>query len=186
MATAVSLAVFYELFWLDLFPAGTYMPPNSLFPLLTILTYAGTLQQPDITALFLPIILTLPLAFFGACVEKRQREWQVISYNRIIRKLRTDGDIGKAASVSVAASLIQLFTCNFAAFFLVTGLVLLAADAAASWQGIHLSFEHASWPLLWVIGALGGVLSLRIRRNYLVFITGSVFAGLLAVWGVWI
>ncbi len=144
MPTAVSLAVFYELFWLDLFPAGTYMPPNSLFPMLTILAYAGTLDDPAITYLFLPIILTLPLAFLGACVEKRQREWQVGSYNRVIKKLRTNGDMRKTAGLSVAASLFQLFAFNFIIFSFTTTLVLLAADAAVFCSCVGLFFDHFS------------------------------------------
>ena len=186
MPTAVSLAVFYELFWLDLFPAGTYMPPNPLFPMLTILTYVGTLHDPTITSLFLPVVLTLPLASLGTYVEKHQREWQVASYNRIVKKMRINGELEKTAGVSVAASLLQLFASNFAAFSFVTGLVLVAVNALASQTNVSMIFNHASWPMLWAIGAMGGVLALRIRRNYLVFIIGSVFAGLLALWGVWI
>ena len=186
MPTTVSLAVFYELFWLDLFPAGTYMPPNPLFPMLTTLTYAGTLHDPTITSLFLPVILTLPLASLGTYVEKRQREWQVTSYNRIVKKMRVNGELEKTAGVSVAASLLQLFASNFTVFSFVTGLLLVAVNALASQTNASMVFNHASWPMLWAIGAMGGVLALRIRRNYLVFIIGSVFAGLLALWGVWI
>lgn len=184
MTTAVSLAVFYEMFWLDLFPAGTYMPPNSLFPMLTVLSLMETMGQPDITTLFLPVILTLPLAALGSLIERRQREWQVTSYNRIIRKLRTDGDLGMAASYSVAASLSQLFLFNLIAFCAVTGLVFFLWGAIAAWKGHMLVLAQASWPLLWVFGAVGGVLALRIRRNYIVFIAGSICIALLSLAGV--
>ena len=184
VTTAVSLAVFYELFWLDLFPAGTYMPPNSLFPMLTVFCLMGTMKHPDITTLFLPVVLTLPLAFFGAMIEKRQREWQVSSYNRIIRRLRVDGDLGMAASYSVAASLFQLFLFNFAAFCAATSLIFLAWDAIVAWKGHALIFAEGSWPLLWLFGAIGGVLALRIRRNYIIFVAGSACIGLLSFLGV--
>lgn len=181
MATAVSLAVFYELFWLDLFPAGTYLPPNALFPMLCVFTLAETLPDPGIATLFLPVILTLPLAFLGSCIEKLQREWQVAGYNRVILSLRSGGDIAKTATYSVSVSLAQLFTLNAVAFFTVTCLVLLLSATLTSWQGHPLTFSHASWPLLWVIGSVGGVLGLRIRRNYIVFLVGGICIGLFLV-----
>jgi hypothetical protein len=174
MATAFSLALFYELFWLDLFPAGTYMPPNALFPMLCVFTLMETLPYPDIITLFLPVILTLPLAFLGACVENRQREWQVVGYNHVILALRSGGAMGRAAGRSVYFSLAQLFFMNFCVFFIATAAVLFALKGLQLWQGQPLSFTHASWPLLWVIGCVGGLLGLRIRRNYLVFGCGSI------------
>lgn len=178
MATALSLALFYELFWLDLFPAGTYMPPNALFPMLCVFTFMKSLPDPDITTLFLPVILTLPLAFLGSCVENRQREWQVVGYNHVILALRSGGAMGGAAGRSVLFSLIQLFFMNFCAFSIVTAGVFFALKGLQLWQGQPLSFTHASWPLLWVIGCLGGLLGLRIRRNYLVFGGGSLIIAL--------
>lgn len=178
MTLALSLAVFYELFWLDLFPAGTYMPPNPLFPMLCVLTLSENLAAPGIVTLFLPVILTLPLAALGSFIEKRQREWQVSGYNRVVLSLRAGGDIGKAASRSVSASLAQLFTVNCTVFWIATTLVVLAASILTAWQGQPLAFPHASWPLLWVIGAVGGMLSLRIRRNYILFTAGSTGIGL--------
>jgi PTS system mannose-specific IIC component len=173
MALALSLAVFYELFWLDLFPAGTYMPPNALFPLLCVLTLSQNLADPGIATLFLPVIVTLPLAAFGAYIEKRQREWQVTGYNRVVLRLRAGGDIGKAAGRSVSVSLAQSFICNGIAFFIAANLIVFAASLLTAWKGGFPVYSHASWPLLWVIGAVGGMLSLRLRRNYLLFTIGG-------------
>lgn len=184
MATALSLAVFYELFWLDLFPAGTYIPPNALFPMLTIIALAETLPSQDITVLFLPVILTLPLAFFSTHIEKRHREWQVAGYNRLLRNYRAGGDMESAASFSVGIALLQLFTVNFTAFLFTSTLVAAAADMYMVWQKQPLTFAHATWPLLWIIGCVGGVLALRIRRSYIIFGVGSVCVGILALWGV--
>ena len=181
MATALALAVFYELFWLDLFPAGTYMPPNALFPMLCVCTIASIQGFHGAPALFLPFILTLPLAFLGSCIEKRQREWQVSGYNRVVLCLRAGGDIGKAAGLSVTASLVQLFSVNFFSFCILTALLLLASEWVTAWQGHPLTCSYASWPLLWVIGAVGGLLSLRIQRNYIIFITGSIAIGLFLI-----
>lgn len=184
MATALCLAVFYELFWLDLFPAGTYMPPNALFPMFCVFGLAETLPDTSVSVLFLPTILTLPLAFLGASLEKRCREWQVAGYNTVIRRFRTGGDIEAATRAAIRRALFQLFSLNFAAFFCVAWLVLLAFTGMAAWQGQPLSFARASWPLLWTFGAVGGVIALRIRRSYAVFITGSIVLGLLAFGGI--
>ena len=184
MPTAVSLAVFYELFWLDLFPAGTYVPPNPLFPLLATLTLAGTTTNPGIATLFLPVIITLPLAFLGSRVERLQRELQVAGYNRITRSMRMGTDVGKAASRSVTGSLIQLFVLNFLVFFLATGCILYCYHWIAAVRGGLPAFPHASWPLLWIFGTLGGLLGLRIRRNFLVFAAGSVCVGIFALFGI--
>lgn len=184
MATTLCLAIFYEFFWLDLFPAGTYIPPNALFPMFCILSLAETLPDMSVAALFLPVILSLPLAFFGAHLEKRRREWQVAGYNRVIRRFRTGADIEGAAGLAVWGSLFQLFTLNFVAFFCVTWLVLFAFGSMAAWQAPPLTFPHASWPLLWTFGAVGGVIALRIKRSYAVFVTGGVVLGLLAFWGI--
>ena len=174
MTLAISLAVFYELFWLDLFPAGTYMPPNALFPMLCVLTLSLALPDPNIMTLFLPIVLTLPLASFGSYLEKRQREWQVASYNKLILAFRAGNDLEKAAGRSTYTSLAQLFALNSITFWAIASLVVFAASFLTDHAGHPLVYKDASWPLLWAIGAVGGVLSLRIRRNYIIFAVGSV------------
>jgi hypothetical protein len=183
MTLAISLAVFYEVFWLDLFPAGTYMPPNALFPMLCVLSLSLANQHTDITSLFLPVILTLPLASFGSYLEKRQREWQVASYNRLILAFRAGNDLEKATSRSIFASLAQLFSLNCAVFCIISSLVLFGASFLTNNLGQSLLYPNASWPLLWTIGAVGGLLSLRIRRNYIIFALGSIGIGLIFLLG---
>ena len=183
MALSLSLAVFYELFWLDLFPAGTYIPPNPLFPMFCVLALTPGLHPKDATTYFLPVMVTLPLAFLGAFLEKKQREWQAGGYNRLLIRFRTAGDLGGAAAVSAGISLMELFVINFAAFFCIAWLALSLMDAATQWQGRPLVFSHASWPLLWVMGGVGGVMALRTRRSRAVFVAGSVGIFFLALFG---
>jgi len=179
MTLAIFLAVFYELFWLDLFPAGTYMPPNALFPMLCVLSLSLSQLNHDCITLFLPIILTLPLASFGSYLEKRQREWQVASYNRLILAFRAGSNLEKATGRSIFASLAQLFALNCAAFCIISSLVLFGVSFLTDQMGQSLLYPDASWPLLWTIGAVGGLLSLRIRRNYVIFALGSIGIGLI-------
>lgn len=180
MATSLSLAVFYELFWLDLFPAGTYIPPNPLFPMFCILALVPELHSQDATTCFLPVMLTLPLAFAGAFLEKKHREWQASGYNRLLIRFRTAGDLGGAAAVSASISLIELFIINFFAFFCIAWLVSFIMNALILWQGKPLVFPDASWSLLWIIGGIGGVLALRTKHSIAVFIAGSIGMFLLA------
>lgn len=184
-ATTLSLALFYELFWLDLFPAGTYMPPNQLFPMMCVFSAMAPLTAHTEATLFLPVVLTLPLAFVGALLEKQQREWQVSSYNLMILSLRAGENMGKIATKSVIISLAQLFAINFAGFFLVAFLVTLLFDQLAA-NGFSLAFPHASWPLLWTIGCVGGLLGLRIRRNYMLFAAGCAGVALLLAAQSWL
>jgi PTS system mannose-specific IIC component len=184
MALSLSLAVFYELFWLDLFPAGTYIPPNPLFPLFCMLSLTPNLYPKDATTCFLPVILTLPLAFLGAFLEKKHRDWQSEGYNRLLIRFRTAGDLGGAAAISAGISLMELFIINFVSFFCTVWLVLfIIMDVAIRWQGKPLIFSHATWPLLWVIGGVGGVTTLRTKHSRTVFVTGSVGVFFLALFG---
>lgn len=184
MTTALFLAVFYELFWLDSFPVGTYIPPNALFPMLCVIVIAESMARPDIVTLFLPVILTLPLAFFGAYLEKKQREWQVAGYERVLRRFRTGGDVERPAGVSIAISLSQMFLLNFLTFFCVTFALYLAMHGILSFQEHFLVFRNASWPLLWAFGAVGGVLALRIKRSYIIFVAGAATLTLMALFGI--
>lgn len=181
MTLALSLAVFYELFWLDLFHAGTYIPPNPLFPMLCILALAPLLHAGDAAAFYLPVILTLPLGFFGAFWEKKHREWQTGGYNRLLSGYGTSNDLGKAAAISIGVSLTELFLINLVVFTVTAGLLYFLMDAIVQWQGNPLRFSHATWPLLWIVGGVGGVMALRTRRSLIVFAAGSAGVFLLAL-----
>lgn len=184
MALALSLAVFYELFWLDLFPAGTYLPPNPLFPMFCTLALAPELNPKDATTFFPPVMLGLPLGFFGSFLEKKHREWQSGGYNRLLLRFRAGGDLGETAAFFAGISLLELFVLNFGALFCITWLALLLMDAVIQWQGAPLVFPHASWPLLWAVGGVGGLLALRTMRSRAVFMAGCVVFFLLAFFGI--
>ncbi|CAK7012279.1 MAG: hypothetical protein DELT_02134 [Desulfovibrio sp.] len=183
MALALSLAVFYELFWLDLFPAGTYIPPNGLFSMFCILALSPNLRPTDATTYFLPVMLTLPLAFLGSLLEKKHREWQASGYNRLLLRFRTADDLGSAAAMSAGISLTELFIINFTVFFGATCGVVFLFGFLSQWHGRPLVFPHASWPLLWAVGGVGGVLALRTTQSRTVFIAGSMVVCVLAFFG---
>lgn len=182
--TAVSLAIFYELFWLDLFPAGTYIPPNALFPMLSMAALAGFWGDTDITVLFVPIILTLPLASLGASLERRHRELQASGYERLLQHFQTGRSLEDAARLSIGASLAQIFCLNFSTFFCATSLILFIAGWIAPISEPPFFFTQASWPLLWAFGGIGSVLALRIRRGFIAFAAACFCLVLLVMFGV--
>lgn len=46
----------------------------------------------------------------------------------------------------------------------------------------YLSTSHATWSQLWLLGSLGGILSLRYRPAYVVLALGAV---LVVLWPLW-
>ncbi len=176
LTVPLALAVFYELFWLDLFSAGTYVPPNALFPMLVVLTLAGAQTAPDPATLIGPVMLTLPLAHLGSYLEGRHRGWQTAAYNRVLQRHLDAASPEGAAAWSVGLSLLQLFSLNFCAFFTVASLCLLGADILMVWQKAPPAIAGMTWPLLWTIGAAGGLLALRVRRAYAAFVFCCVAA----------
>ena len=180
---AISLAVFYELFWLDLFPTGTYIPPNPLFPMFTVFCIAGTQPQPDASTLFLPVLFTLFLGPFGAWLEKIHREWQISSYDRLLRHFRGSHKLNSAAKQAITSSIAQLFLFNLAAFLLVASLCLIIINIARASFSYSFVFPGIPWALVWAFGLAGGILSLRIRQSYAVFFTGSVGFAVVILFG---
>ncbi|PKN31367.1 MAG: hypothetical protein CVU63_24290, partial [Deltaproteobacteria bacterium HGW-Deltaproteobacteria-20] len=65
----MSAGIFFELLWLDLFPAGTYIPPQALLSLIATLTILACLPDADMRSTVLVVIATLPLAYLGAWID---------------------------------------------------------------------------------------------------------------------
>lgn len=169
----LKLCLFYELFWLDGIPAGTHIPPNAAASTLAGLSlmHVFNLTSPA-EALFVAASTALLGRLFAALegmqrvVENivlsrytaaRERTKAPFSPGRLIR--RAFGDMvlinGVAFSVALAA-LVALYH------------VLLPKV----WP--YLSSSNATWSQLWILGSLGGVLSLRYRPAYMVLAGGMV------------
>lgn len=169
---SLSMGVFFELFWLDLFPAGTYIPPNSAASMLLSLAAARYLGLTSPEYLVVPMAISLPAATLGAHVEYFQRQLQNRSYNAVInwgRKARPSLSFDTPGA-RIASALLQLFIFKVV-FFLACLLVLIGVL-----NGLRVSLGHLpvatglTWGHLWFAAALGGVLALRVRRSYAFFI----------------
>ena len=183
MTTALFLAIFYELFWLDSLPVGTCVPPNALFPMFCVLVFAETTSSTGIHALFLPVMLTLPLGLLGSFLEKKHREWQSKGYARTLQAFHATGSVEKPARVSIGISLAQSFFLHFTIFLCVAPVVLAALHYLTVCHETVLTLPDATWPLLWAFGAMGGVLALRIKRSLTIFAIGIAALGLMLLFG---
>jgi PTS system mannose-specific IIC component len=174
---SLGVAVFFELFWLDLLPVGTYVPPQSVAATVAALSLIHYYHAVGPGELALPLFLALPVALAGSRLEFNLRKWQDRSYNALLRHARRSAtgeapfDPGRLVAVAVA----QAFAANFA-FFAVSLVILVQI---MGWlndnviKGMHFPLE---WGHLWFLAAMGGILSLRVRRAF-----GMLAAGVAAV-----
>ncbi|MFV0347535.1 MAG: PTS sugar transporter subunit IIC [Halodesulfovibrio sp.] len=168
-ALAIHVSIFFELIWLDLFPAGTYIPPNAVAPMLLTLGISHYFNVQDAPTLAFPILVSLPAALLAARIEYRQRKMQNAGYNRIIHWGRKDAEDSVPGRV-VVRSLVQSFVMH-ALFFCLCQLVLIVTIKGLSWYMGHLpAIPGIGWMHLWFAAGIGGVMSLRVRRSYVVFL----------------
>lgn len=168
-ALAANVAIFFELFWLDLFPAGTYIPPNSVASMLLTIGVSHYFGIHEAPVLVIPMLISLPTALLFSKVEYWQRKMQNHGYNTLIQWGRKNADVNIPGEI-ILRSLIQLVVIH-AIFFSICLLVLIGTINAMSYYIGHLPVvQSISWMHLWFIAGIGGAMSLRVRRSYVVFL----------------
>ncbi|MBC7354975.1 MAG: hypothetical protein H5U09_02100 [Desulfomicrobiaceae bacterium] len=160
-ASVVFIGVFFELLWLDLFPAGAYVPPNGL---LAFTLAATTLRHISAPSMFLALAVLLgsALCAHGAAnielfYRKRQDRalMRLADTNRRPRMSFFDPD--SIVVRSVAEQWVLGWT-----LFLVFAVVLLAGIRLLNL--LPLPHTPISWPILLAPAFMGGVLCLRTHR----------------------
>lgn len=171
----LKLCLFYELFWLDGIPAGTHIPPNaaaatlaglSLMHVFQLASPAEALFVAATTALLGRLFATLEGAqrvveniVLSRYTAARERSKALFSPGRLIRRAFFDMVMINGVGFSVVlAGLVALYY------------VLLPIV----WP--YLSSSGATWSQLWILGSLGGVLSLRYRPAYMVLAGGMALS----------
>ena len=161
---SLALGIFFELFWMDLIGAGTYIPPNANFPLLLCLfLHSAFLAQGLNLAAppLVPIVVAVPLAFVATSVEQRHRVNLNTLHERLVEDSRMDSSLDSKIIAAAVMRLWALETLLFAGFGLIFyWLFELLTFVLGHFPGPH----NLGWPALWLTAALGGVLSLRTRR----------------------
>ena len=171
---ALPLALFFELFWLDLFHIGGYIPPMGAFPYLLLLLLSSRFAWSTPAAFTFPLAMLLPLAYLLPYAESRQRDYQKNASSLLLRQARRTAPLGDLPAQQILTSIVQ---------HLVIALTLFIAATAISYAvfsfdmleektgGIVLNVD---WTVLYAIAAIGCLLSLRIKRAYIVFSLCSI------------
>ena len=181
---ALGTAVFLELFWLDFFPAGTFIPPQSLLALFLVLTTATLLGVDSPPEIALLLAAALPMGWVGSRVERFQRSLQDVSYNVLVNSARRGS--GYAPGKLVKRSLAQTVVLSFLLFLALQTLFLFTFRAVFAAAGDIVRAVPLGWTHLWVIATLGPLLSLRHRVPYLYLLGAAGIVGaalwLLTLW----
>lgn len=174
---ALPLALFFELFWLDLFPIGSYIPPMPTLPYLLLLALSKALGWMDPVTLAFPLAATMPLAYAVPLLEYKQRDLQKHASTNLIRMAEELRPLNGYPARLVLRSFFQqagggllLFIGLYFVMYLLFSLEMTRRNAGF----IPLDVD---WSILYAIAAIGALLSLRIKRAYSVF--ALCMAGLL-------
>ncbi len=159
----MSAGIFFELLWLDLFPAGTYIPPQALLSLIATLTILACLPDADMRTTVLIIIASLPLAYLGAWVEQLFRKRQNAGYNQLLTWNRKGNTNIFAPHRLTARALVEFFLLNFSLFWLCLLPLLVVLKTVQPWIA---GGPQPTWPMLWVAACAGAILALRVRKAY--------------------
>ena len=159
----MSAGIFFELLWLDLFPAGTYIPPQALFSLTATLTVLSCLPDADMRTTSLIVAATLPLAYLGAWIEQLHRKRQNARYSQLLIWNREGNRAAFAPNRLTAAALTEIFLLNLSLFLLCVLPLLAGLRLLQPWLS---GGPQPSWPMLWAGACAGAILALRVRRAY--------------------
>lgn len=183
MQLSLSVAAFFELFWLDLIPAGTFIPPNTSATTLSALTIVHFFGFTTPAEAIFPILFCLPLGWGAARLEYMHRVFQNASYNA----LQTQVSASSAAIYSpgrlVGRSILQACVLYFV-FFEVTTLALVGLTNFLLAEGfLALPTGVMSWGHLWIAASIGPLLSLRSTKAYaFIFAATAVFISIAALY----
>ena len=166
-APALPLAIFFELFWLDLIPSGGYIPPGAFFPYLMVLLLSRQFGWNNSASLAIPLAVTLPLAYVIPWLESRQRDYQKFASSRLTGEARKNFPLGalplRLITISAAQQGIGVLCVFIGTHVLASHIFMQLHDY------ITFSSSGASWGILYIVAAVGSLLSLRIYRAYVFF-----------------
>ena len=163
---ALWVGIFFELLWLDLFPAGAYIPPNGLLGFCLAITMLRLFPGPSM-AMVLIILLGSALVGQGAAsVELWYRRRHDAALMRLAQTNRRAYLPTFDPDGIVLRGIVEQWILGWGGFVL-AGSILWTALALA--RRLPLPDQPVSWPILLLCAlSAGGVLSLRTRRAWAV------------------
>lgn len=161
----MNLGIFFELLWLDLFPAGTVIPPHALFALTASLTVLAGLDEPNMRLAVLILVASFPLAFFGAWVEHAYRVRQNLNFTVLLTWSRRKSTDASLQTPIIHRALGEQFALCGGIFVLCASALLALTRVLGPWieKGVQ-----PEWFMLWAGASIGAILALRIRTGYAV------------------
>ena len=169
LAPALPLAIFFELFWLDLYPIGSFIPPMAGFPYLLLLALSGHLGWTTPNTIAFPLAVALPLAYAVPLLEYRQRDLQKNASNRLILHAQEIVPITAFSGKLLITSTLQQLGGGLLVFLTLYGGVIWVFSFQIMRKNAGLIPLDVDWSVLYAIAATGALLSLRIKRAYVVF-----------------
>lgn len=166
-ALALPLAIFFELFWLDVIPIGSYIPPMPAFSYLILLSLASTFGWTSPESITFPLAMTLPLAHLIPLLENSQRSYQRAAYSRLVGEARKNRVLGSLPGKLLLISALQQIIAGWLCFFTIA-IFLTYLFSRKFMQDVLIPLS-IGWTELYTIALIGALLSLRIRRAYVTF-----------------
>lgn len=183
LQTSLYISIFFELFWLDLIPAGTFIPPHLAACTFSALALTTWFQISNPSQIMIILFASMPLAWFGAQLEGMMRNRQRRYYNKILNWARKPMDPNVPGMI-ILRSILVMGAVSWIFFFL-TILVFQQAFAILFNDFPHLILPlKIHWSHLWIAATLGGIMALRVKRAYVILTAGIGFVLFFSIWSV--
>lgn len=171
---SINVAIFFELFWLDLIPVGTFIPPHLTAATFAALALTTCFHLAAPGQMMVILFSCLPLAWLGAKLEGFLRERQRKSYNKLLNWARRPHESHIPGQLILRSAIFSLLGA-WVVFFV----TIFALHAVLEWSFVHsassLLVLGVRWPHLWIAASLGGVMALRLKRVYVLLLIGIGF-----------
>lgn len=168
---SLNISIFFELFWLDLIPVGTFIPPHLTavtFAALSLTTFFGLTNPSEVLAV---ILASMPLAWLGSRMETWLRDQERSGYNKLLHWVRHP-DRDRGPGVLIMRSLARTFVFSWVGFFVAVVALKFLFETLFTYYPGALAVLDVKWPQLWGAATLGGLMALRLKRAYAVLATG--------------
>ncbi|WP_097010518.1 PTS sugar transporter subunit IIC [Pseudodesulfovibrio profundus] len=176
------IAIFFELFWLDLIPVGTFIPPHltaATFSALSLATFLGYETPSQMVFIF---FASMPMAWFGAKMEGVIRDRERVNYNRLLNWARNPESDAIPTQI-VARSAGRTFVVAWGLFYVSTLVLYFTFQFVAGLYPTLFTTIKISWPHLWIAASIGGLMALRLKQANIVLTTGITIIAVFVISG---
>lgn len=171
-------ALVLELLWLDIFPAGTVIPPDRLLPLFLMALIAKIFHLHGAAEFFVPLCFFLVAAPVGSILSGWLRKRQNLAHARL-QDWANRGESRDLPAILLFRSTI-LFLASYVLLFTALALPILFVTRFCLSHGYSIiAMPGVTWPWLILASGIGGVLALRLKTARFLF--ACVFAVLVVL-----